>query len=244
MTKEFKVIEKKKTKQTTHIWMESFNKILNEIKKKIGKTKFINEHSFTQFLKVYKPYIKIKSIVEKLKAAGDSTMSVKMYTFEKNVIDAKFKEIEQQNKKKIVLDELRQKKPRVRSVLSTSPKKRKRKSARSKNTKTKKSSILKSSMSMPNFENNKPTPETPKTADLPKLVFKRGNNEGGMTYEDMVESWKEYMENNPEGIEMDAGKSMGPGWEKTAEKVAADAAKKAAEMERLQRKKEKKSTSL
>ncbi len=34
MEKEFKVIEKKKTKQTTLIWMESFNKILDEIKKK------------------------------------------------------------------------------------------------------------------------------------------------------------------------------------------------------------------
>ena len=173
MTKEFKIIEKKKEKKAQYIWVNAFDKILNEIKRKIGKTKFINEHSFTQFLKVYKPYIKIKSVVEKLKAAGDSTMSVKMYTFEKNVIEAKFKEIEQQNKKKIVLDELRQKKPRARSVLSTSPKKKKRKSAHSKKTKTKKSSILKSSMSMPNFENSKPTPETPKTADFPKLVFRK-----------------------------------------------------------------------
>ena len=33
-------------------------------------------------------------------------------------------------------------------------------------------------MSMPNFDLSKPTPETPKTADFPKLVFKRDNNEG------------------------------------------------------------------
>ena len=39
-------------------------------------------------------------------------------------------------KKKIVLDELKQKKPRARSILSTSPKKKRRKSVRSKQTKT------------------------------------------------------------------------------------------------------------
>ena len=118
LTKEFEIIEKKNEKHTNYIWMNAFNKILNEMKKKIEKTKFINKHSFTQFLKVYKPYLKIKKIVEKLKAAGNSTMSVKMYTFEKNVIEGKFKKIEQQNKKKIVLDELKQKKPRVKSMLS------------------------------------------------------------------------------------------------------------------------------
>lgn len=173
LKKELDIIKGKKTDQNKLLWMQSFNKILSKIKKSIKKKKFINEHSFNQFLKVNKEYNIVKNVVKKLKAEGDSTMAVKMYTFEKNVIDAKFKEIEQQNKKKIVLDELRQKKPRVRSVLSTSPKKRNRKSARSKNTKTKKSSILKSSMSMPNFELSKPTPETPKTADLPKLVFRK-----------------------------------------------------------------------
>ena len=204
MEKEFKIIEKKKTKQTTLIWMESFNKILNEIKKKIEKTKFINEHSYTQFLKVYKPYVKIKNIVEKLKAAGDSTMAVKMFAFERKHVIPKLKEIEQQDNKKKVLAELKKKKPRARSVLSksksgrkrSSPSKRRRSSANRKRSsanrkrsspskrrrksvqssprkKTKRSSILKSSMSLPNFDLSKPTPETPKTADFPKLVFRK-----------------------------------------------------------------------
>ena len=56
----------------------------------------------------------------------------------------------------------------------SSPSKRRRKSAPSSpRKKTKKSSLLKSSMSMPNFELSKPTPETPKTAELPKLVFRK-----------------------------------------------------------------------
>jgi len=196
MEKEFKVIEKKKTKQTTLIWMESFNKILDEIKKKIEKTKFINEHSYTQFLKVYKPYVKIKNIVEKLKAAGDSTMSVKMFAFERKHVIPKLKEIEQQDNKKKVLVELKKKKPRAKSLSPkskkgskrssanrkrssanrkrSSPSKRRRSSAQhSPRKKTKRSSILKSSMSMPNFDLSKPTPETPKTADLPKLVFRK-----------------------------------------------------------------------
>ena len=192
MEKEFKVIEKKKTKQTTLIWMESFNKILDEIKKKIEKTKFINEHSYTQFLKVYKPYVKIKNIVEKLKAAGDSTMAVKMFAFERKHVIPKLKEIEQQDNKKKVLVELKKKKPRAKSLSPKSKKgskrirkrssaNRKRSSANRKRSsaqhsprkKTKKSSILKSSMSMPNFDLSKPTPETPKTADFPKLVFRK-----------------------------------------------------------------------
>lgn len=194
MEKEFKIIEKKKTKQTTLIWMESFNKILDEIKKKIEKTKFINEYSYTQFLKVYKPYVKIKNIVEKLKAAGDSTMSVKMFAFERKHVIPKLKEIEQQDNKKKVLAELKKKKPRAKSLSPkskkgskrirkrsspskrkrSSPSKRRRKSAPSSpRKKTKKSSILKSSMSLPNFDLSKPTPETPKTADFPKLVFRK-----------------------------------------------------------------------
>lgn len=201
MEKEFKIIEKKKTKQTTLIWMESFNKILDEIKKKIEKTKFINEHSYTQFLKVYKPYVKIKNIVEKLKAAGDSTMAVKMFAFERKHVIPKLKEIEQQDNKKKVLAELKKKKPRAKSLSPkskkgskrirkrsspskrkrSSPSKRRRSSAKRKRSsapssprkKTKRSSILKSSMSMPNFELSKPTPETPKTADFPKLVFRK-----------------------------------------------------------------------
>ena len=193
MEKEFKIIEKKKTKQTTLIWMESFNKILDEIKKKIEKTKFINEHSYTQFLKVYKPYVKIKNIVEKLKAAGDSTMAVKMFAFERKHVIPKLKEIEQQDYKKKVLAELKKKKPRAKSLSPkskkgskrilkrssanrkrSSPSKRRRKSAPSSpRKKTKKSSILKSSMSLPNFDLSKPTPETPKTADFPKLVFRK-----------------------------------------------------------------------
>ncbi len=200
MEKEFKIIEKKKTKQTTLIWMESFNKILDEIKKKIEKTKFINEHSYTQFLKVYKPYVKIKNIVEKLKAAGDSTMAVKMFAFERKHVIPKLKEIEQQDNKKKVLAELKKKKPRAKSLSPkskkgskrlrkrssanrkrssanrkrSSPSKRRRKSAPSSpRKKTKKSSILKSSMSLPNFDLSKPTPETPKTADFPKLVFRK-----------------------------------------------------------------------
>ena len=63
-------------------------------------------------------------------------------------------------------------------VLSTSPKKKRRKSARSKKTKTRKSGLMKSSLSMPNFENDKPTPHTPNTFDLPKLVFKKGDGQG------------------------------------------------------------------
>ena len=189
MEKEFKVIEKKKTKQTTLIWMESFNKILDEIKKKIEKTKFINEHSYTQFLKVYKPYVKIKNIVEKLKAAGDSTMAVKMFAFERKHVIPKLKEIEQQDNKKKVLAELKKKKPRAKSLSPkskkgskrssanrkrSSPSKRRRKSVQSSpRKKTKRSSILKSSMSLPNFDLSKPTPETPKTADFPKLVFRK-----------------------------------------------------------------------
>ncbi len=200
MEKKFKIIEKKKTKQTTLIWMESFNKILDEIKKKIEKTKFINEHSYTQFLKVYKPYVKIKNIVEKLKAAGDSTMAVKMFAFERKHVIPKLKEIEQQDNKKKVLAELKKKKPRAKSLSPkskkgskrlrkrssanrkrssanrkrSSPSKRRRKSAPSSpRKKTKKSSILKSSMSLPNFDLSKPTPETPKTADFPKLVFRK-----------------------------------------------------------------------
>ena len=190
MEKEFKVIEKKKTKQTTLIWMESFNKILDEIKKKIEKTKFINEHSYTQFLKVYKPYVKIKNIVEKLKAAGDSTMAVKMFAFERKHVIPKLKEIEQQDNKKKVLVELKKKKPRAKSLSPkskkgskrsspskrkrSSPSKRRRSSAQhSPRKKTKRSSILKSSMSMPNFDLSKPTPETPNTADFPKLVFRK-----------------------------------------------------------------------
>ena len=200
--REFKIIEKKKTKQTTFIWVQSFDKILNEIKKKIEKTKFINEHSYTQFLKVYKPYVKIKNIVEKLKVAGDSTMAVKMFAFERKHVIPKMKEIEQQDNKKKVLAELKKKKPRARSVLSKSRSGRKRKRKRSSPSKrlrsspskrlrsspskrrrssvqhsprkkTKRSSILKSSMSMPNFDLSKPTPETPKTADFPKLVFRK-----------------------------------------------------------------------
>ena len=207
MEKEFKIIEKKKTKQTTLIWMESFNKILDEIKKKIEKTKFINEHSYTQFLKVYKPYVKIKNIVEKLKAAGDSTMSVKMFAFERKHVIPKLKEIEQQDYKKKVLAELKKKKSRAKSLSPkskkgskrmrkrssanrkrssakskrSSPSKRRRSSAKRKRSsapssprkKTKRSSILKSSMSLPNFDLSKSTPETPKTADLPKLVFRK-----------------------------------------------------------------------
>ena len=193
MEKEFKIIEKKKTKQTTLIWMESFNKILDEIKKKIEKTKFINEHSYTQFLKVYKPYVKIKNIVEKLKAAGDSTMAVKMFAFERKHVIPKLKEIEQQDNKKKVLAELKKKKPRAKSLSPkskkgskrlrkrssanrkrSSPSKRRRKSAPSSpRKKTKRSSLLKSSMSLPNFDLSKPTPETPKTADFPKLVFRK-----------------------------------------------------------------------
>ena len=203
MEKEFKVIEKKKTKQTTLIWMESFNKILDEIKKKIEKTDFVNEYSYRQFLKVYKPYVKIKNIVEKLKAAGDSTMAVKMFAFERKHVIPKLKEIEQKHNKKKVLVELKKKKPRAKSLSPkskkgnkrmrkrsspsnrirkrssanrkrSSPSKRRRKSAPSSpRKKTKKSSILKSSISMPNFDLSKPTPETPKTADLPKLVFRK-----------------------------------------------------------------------
>ena len=198
MEKEFKIIEKKKTKHTTFIWMESFNKILDEIKKKIEKTDFVNEYSYRQFLKVYKPYVKIKNIVEKLKAAGDSTMSVKMFAFERKHVIPKLKEIEQKHNKKKVLVELKKKKPRAKSLSPkskkgskrssakrirkrssanrkrSSPTKRRRKSAPSSpRKKTKKSSLLKSSMSMPNFELSKPTPETPKTAELPKLVFRK-----------------------------------------------------------------------
>ena len=205
MEKEFKVIEKKKTKQTTLIWMESFNKILDEIKKKIEKTDFVNEYSYRQFLKVYKPYVKIKNIVEKLKAAGDSSMAVKMFAFERKHVIPKLKEIEQKHNKKKVLVELKKKKPRAKSLSPkskkgskrssakrirkrssanrkrssanrkrSSPSKRRRKSAPSSpRKKTKRSSILKSSISMPNFDLSKPTPETPKTADLPKLVFRK-----------------------------------------------------------------------
>ena len=194
LTKEFEIIEKKNEKHTNYIWMNAFNKILNEIKKKIEKTKFINKHSFTQFLKVYKPYLKIKKIVEKLKAAGNSTISVKMYTFEKNVIEGKFKKIEQQNKKKIVLDELKQKKPRVKSMLSrSSPKKKKRNSVdskrkkrrsvssrrkkrhsvSSKNMKREKLSSMKNSLSFPNFIIDKPTPVTPNISDFPMIVGKK-----------------------------------------------------------------------
>ena len=201
MEKEFKIIEKKKTKHTTFIWMESFNKILDEIKKKIEKTDFVNEYSYRQFLKVYKPYVKIKNIVEKLKAAGDSTMSVKMFAFERKHVIPKLKEIEQKHNKKKVLVELKKKKPRAKSLSPkskkgskrmrkrSSPSKRKRSSANRKRSspskrrrksapssprkKTKRSSLLKSSMSMPNFELSKSTPETPKTADLPKLVFRK-----------------------------------------------------------------------
>ncbi len=119
-------------------------------------------------------------------------MAVKMFAFERKHVIPKLKEIEQQDNKKKVLAELKKKKPRAKSLSPKSKKgskrirkrssaNRKRSSANRKRSsaqhsprkKTKKSSILKSSISMPNFDLSKPTPETPKTADLPKLVFRK-----------------------------------------------------------------------
>ena len=175
MTKDFKIIGKPRTKETKMLWMQSFNTILKEIETKIKKTDFLNEHSFSQFLKVYKPYLKLKSLVDKLKVSGDSILSIKMYKL-KNMIVAKFKEIEQKRKKNIVLDELKMRKPSKgtrgspRKGTRGSPRKGTRGSPRTKQ------SMMKSSISLPEFTLKKytpNTPETPKTADLAALLNKR-----------------------------------------------------------------------
>jgi hypothetical protein len=199
MTKDFKIIGKPRTKETKMLWMQSFNTILKEIETKIKNTDFLNEHSFSQFLKVYKPYIKIKSIVDKLKVSGDSILSIKMYKL-KNMIVAKFKEIEQKRKKNIVLDDLKMRKPSKgtrgspRKGTRGSPRKGTRGSPRkgtrgsphkgtrgsprkgTKGSPRTKQSMMKSSISLPEFTLKKytpNTPETPKTADLAALLNKR-----------------------------------------------------------------------
>ena len=115
-------------------------------------------------------------MVKKLKAEGDSTMAVKMYTFESNVIKEKFKEIKkkQKNPRKSprlspgVIPHVREEKsPRLSP--RKSPRLSPRKSPR------KKTGELKSSISLPEFifeKSAENTPETPKTADIAALLNK------------------------------------------------------------------------
>ena len=111
-------------------------------------------------------------MVKKLKAEGDSTMAVKMYTFERNVIKEKFKEIKKKQKSPgksprfspgVIPHVREEKSPRLSPRLSP------RKSPR------KKTGKLKSSISLPEFifeKSAENTPETPKTADIAALLNK------------------------------------------------------------------------
>ena len=180
LKKELDIIKGKKTDQNKLLWMQSFNKILSKIKKSIKKKKFLNEHSFNQFLKVNKEYNTVKNVVKKLKAEGDSTMAVKMYTFERNVIKEKFKEIKKKQKSpRLSPRKSPGKSPRKSPRFSPGviPHVREEKSPRLSPRKSprKKTGKLKSSISLPEFifeKSAENTPETPKTADIAALLNK------------------------------------------------------------------------